>query len=60
MVVKKVNKHLVDVFVDLHTFPTGFEPSCWLRLAKRGNNWVQVDGIRLLSWQFKKLIGELK
>ena len=60
MLIKKINNKLVDVFLNINTQPTGFEPNCWLRLQKRGENWVQIAGIKLPSWQFKKLIGELK
>lgn len=60
MHIKHVTKHLVDIFLDTdNPVPTGFEPSCWLRLAKRGNTWVQTGGIRVPSWQFKKIVGSL-
>ena len=57
--VKPVTKKLLDVFLDIQTFPTGFEPDCWLRLQYREGRWVQVGGIRIPSWQFKKLTGAL-
>lgn len=59
MVIKKVNKHVVDVFLDINTLPTGFEPSCWLRLQNRQNRWVQIAGIKVLAWQFKKITDSL-
>jgi hypothetical protein len=60
MLIKKVTNKIIDVFLDLDTSPTGFEPTCWLRLQKRGDTWVQIQGVRLPSWQFKKVIGDLK
>lgn len=59
-VVLFVTPKLVDVFLNYNEqHPTGFEANCWLRLAKRGYSWVQLAGIRLPAWQFKKLVGEL-
>lgn len=50
-----VTPKLVDVFLE-----SKFSSTHWLRLAKRGNVWVQTAGVRLPAWQFKKLVGELK
>jgi len=61
MLVKKITNHLVDIFVDTtNPFPTGFEPNSWLRLQKRPHGWVQVAGVRLPAWQFKKITEQLK
>lgn len=60
MKIKYINKNLVDVFLDMNIYPTGWEPSCWLRLQKRGNTWIQLGGIKLPSWKFKQLTKELK
>lgn len=60
MKIKHITKNLVDVFLDMDTHPTGFEPNCWLRLTKRGNSWVQTHGIRVPAWTYKKIVGELK
>jgi hypothetical protein len=60
MLVKHVTNKLIDIFLNGNTFPTGFEASQWLRLQKRGDNWVQIGGVRLPSWQFKKIVGEIK
>ena len=55
-----VTPKLVDVFINnKEQQQTGFEANCWLRLAKRGDSWVQLAGIRLPSWQYKKIVGEL-
>ena len=50
-----ISKNMVDVFLNTNTSPTGFEPSCWIRLQKRGTQWVQIAGIKLASWKFKEL-----
>lgn len=55
-----INPKLCDVFLDMNTFPTGYEESCWLRLQKRGNQWLQVKGIKIPSWKFKMITEELK
>lgn len=59
MKIKPINKNLIDVFLDMNTYPTGWEPSCWLRLQKRGTNWIQLGGIKLPSWKFKMITEEL-
>jgi len=46
---------MVDVFLNQDTSPTGYEESCWLRLQKRGEFWLQIAGIKLPSWKFKQL-----
>jgi len=60
MKTKYINKKLVDVFLDMNTQPTGFEPECWLRLQKRGTSWIQLGGIKIPSWRFKMITEELK
>lgn len=57
---KYINKNLVDIFLDINVSHTGWEPSCWLRLQRKGTLWIQIAGITLPSWKFKKLIEELK
>ena len=60
MKTKYINKKLVDLFLDMNTQPTGFEPECWIRLQLRGGNWIQVDGIKIPSWKFKMITEEIK
>jgi len=56
-----INKNVLDVFMDFNTSPTGFEPSCWVRLHKpKDLGWKQVAGIRLPSKHFQMLLQELK
>ena len=55
MVIRPLNKKLIDVFLDMNTFPTGFEESCWLRLQLRGTTWLQVAGIKIPTWKFKQI-----
>ena len=56
-----LNKNVLDVFMDFDTQPTGFEPSCWVRLHKqRGtDSWKQVAGIRLPTHKFQAMLKEL-
>lgn len=58
----KVNNNTIDVFMDYHTFPTGFEPSCWLRLyrSKVQPYWKQIAGIKLPSYKYQALITEIQ
>ena len=61
MKVIKLNTNVIDVFMDYNTSPTGFEPSCWVRLHRqRGSEWKQVAGIRLPSHKFQLLLKDLK
>lgn len=53
MKIKLITKKLIDIFLNTNTSPTGWEPSCWLRLQKRGEVWVQIAGIRLPPWRYK-------
>ena len=46
---------MVDVFLNQDTSPTGYEESCWLRLQKRGELWLQIGGIKVPSWKFKQI-----
>ncbi len=60
MCVKVVTRKLVDVFLNLpDPFPTGWEPEAHLRLQQRDGKWVQISGVKVASWQFKKIIGSL-
>lgn len=59
MKIKYITKNLIDVFLDKQTFPTGFEASCWLRLQNRHNKWTQISGIKVQSWEFKKIIDSI-
>ena len=61
MYIKKSSNKLIDVFIDVNEdVITGFEPTAWLRLAYKDGKWLQVAGVRLPSWQFKKLTSELE
>ena len=43
-VIVPVTPKLVDIFINGNEQqPTGFEANNWLRLAKRGNSWVQSN-----------------
>lgn len=59
MLIKSVNKHVVDIFLNSNTRPTGFEPTRWMRLQNRQGHWVQVAGIKVPAWQFKKITESL-
>jgi hypothetical protein len=55
-----INKKLIDVFLDMNTYPTGYEENCWLRLQKRGEHWTQIAGINIPKWKFKMIMEELQ
>ena len=55
MKTKYINKKMVDLWLNMETHPTGFEPNCWLRLQKRNEHWVQIAGIKILPWKFKQI-----
>lgn len=60
MKIHRVTAKIVDIFLNLNTYPTGYEESCWLRLQKKGTNWIQTNGIKIPSWKFKQITEELK
>ena len=55
-----ITPKLVDIFLDMETSPTGYEESCWLRLQKRGQQWIQLKGIKIPSYKFRMITEELK
>ena len=59
MYIKKNSNKLVDVFIDTENMCTGWEPSNWLRLAFKDGKWIQLAGIRVQPWEFRKILGEL-
>jgi hypothetical protein len=58
MYIKKNSNKLVDIFIDVDGY-TGWEPANWLRLALKNGKWVQLAGIRVQPWEFRKIVGEL-
>ena len=55
-----ITKKLLDVFLDpekRHT--TGYAPDLWLRLQKQKNQWVQIAGVKVPSWKFKQILGDI-
>jgi type II secretory ATPase GspE/PulE/Tfp pilus assembly ATPase PilB-like protein len=50
---------LVDIFLNMNTFPTGYEESCWLRLQQREKQWLQIKGIKVPPWKFKMITENL-
>lgn len=63
MYIKKVNPYTVDIFLNFDTHPTGFEPSCWLRLIKshqKPAQWKQIAGIRLPSYKYQTVLKTLQ
>jgi len=60
MKIIKVNANTIDVFMDFDTHPTGFEPSCWLRLHRpKGGAYKQIAGVRLPSHRFQLILKQL-
>jgi len=59
MKIYPVNKKIMDVFIDIDTQYTGFEPEAWLRVQKNGKNWIQIAGTKVPSWKFKMVTEKL-
>jgi plasmid maintenance system antidote protein VapI len=55
--IRKISPKLLDIF--LNTI-IGFEPQGWLRLQKRGEQWVQTSGTKVPPWKFKNIIENIK
>jgi len=60
MKIIKLNANTIDIFLDFDTVPTGFEPSCWLRLHRpKGGSYKQIAGVRLPSYRFQLILKQL-
>lgn len=56
MKVFAITKNLVDVFLTPEKHhKTGYEKELWLRLQKRGEQWIQVAGVKIPSWKYKQI-----